>query len=74
MPRRSNTLRNHLHFIVIVGILTAAMTWPTVRHVFDSRVINPSSATGSHAKNIKPPAVITRQICNQRLSLGAQSK
>ena len=35
MPR---VFRNHLHFIVIVGILTAAMTWPTVRHVFDTSV------------------------------------
>lgn len=30
--------RNHLHFIIIVGVLTAAMTWPTIRHVFDTSV------------------------------------
>ncbi len=35
MPR---VFRNHLHFTVIVGILTAAVTWPTVRHVFDTSV------------------------------------
>lgn len=35
MPR---VFRNHLHFIVIVGILTAAMTWPAVRYVFDTSV------------------------------------
>ena len=35
MPR---VFRDHLHFIVIVGILIAAMTWPTVRHVFDTSV------------------------------------
>ena len=38
MPRLGNALRNHLHFIVIVGILIAAMTWPTVRYVFDTSV------------------------------------
>ena len=35
MPR---VFRNHLHFIVIVSILIAAMTWPAVRHVFDASV------------------------------------
>ena len=35
MPR---VFRNHLHFIVIVGILIAAVTWPTVKHVFDTSV------------------------------------
>ncbi len=35
MPR---VFRNHLHFIVIVGILTAAVTWPTVWRVFDTSV------------------------------------
>ena len=36
MPRLISALRNHLHFIVIVSILTAAMTWPTIRYVFDT--------------------------------------
>ena len=35
MPR---VFRNHLHFIVIVSILIAAMTWPTVWRVFDTSV------------------------------------
>ena len=35
MPK---VFRNHLHFIVIVGILTAAVTWPTVWRVFDTSV------------------------------------
>ena len=38
MPRLVSVLRNHLHFIVIVGILTAAMTWPTIRYIFDTSV------------------------------------
>ena len=38
MPRLISALRNHLHFIVIVGILVAAMTWPTVKYVFDTNV------------------------------------
>ena len=38
MPRLVSALRNHLHFIVIVSILTAAMTWPTIRYVFDTSV------------------------------------
>lgn len=35
MPR---VFRNHLHFIVIVGFLIVAMTWPTVIYVFDTNV------------------------------------
>ena len=38
MPRLASALRNHLPFIAVVGILTAAMTWPTVRYVFDTSV------------------------------------
>ena len=29
-------LRNHLHFIVVVGILLVVMTWPTIVYVFDT--------------------------------------
>ncbi len=29
-------LRNHLHFIVVVGLLLVVMTWPTVVYVFDT--------------------------------------
>ena len=31
-------LRNHLHFVVTVGILIMVMTWPTIVHVFDTTV------------------------------------
>ncbi len=31
-------LRNHLHFIVTVGILIMALTWPAIVHVFDTTV------------------------------------
>lgn len=31
-------LRNHLHFIITVGILIMVMTWPTIVHVFDTTV------------------------------------
>ncbi|MCY4071853.1 MAG: hypothetical protein OXG60_11195 [Chloroflexi bacterium] len=31
-----SALRNHLHFIVVVGLLLIAMTWPTIVYVFDT--------------------------------------
>ena len=30
------TLRNHLHFILVVGILAVVMTWPVAAYVFES--------------------------------------
>ena len=33
-----STLRHHLHFILTVGILTVAMTWPTIVFVFNTDV------------------------------------
>lgn len=30
------TLRHHLHFILVVGILAVAMTWPVASYVFES--------------------------------------
>ncbi len=36
MSSIGSVLRNHLHFIVIVGILLIVMTWPTIVYVFDS--------------------------------------
>ena len=38
MARVISTLRNHLHFLVVVSVLIAAMTWPTIRYVFDTEV------------------------------------
>ena len=32
------TLRNHLHFILTVGILIMALTWPAIVYVFDTTV------------------------------------
>ena len=31
-----SALRNHLHFIVVVGFLLIVMTWPTIVYVFDT--------------------------------------
>ena len=31
-------LRNHLHFVVTIGILIMALTWPAIVHVFDTTV------------------------------------
>ena len=38
MSRIVTTLRNHLHFVVIVPLLIIVMTWPTFRYVFDTEV------------------------------------
>ena len=38
MARVISTLRNHLHFLVVVIVLIAAMTWPTIRYVFDTEI------------------------------------
>ena len=38
MSRLRRAFRNHLHFIVIVWVLIAVMTWPTIVHVFDTTV------------------------------------
>ena len=38
MARVISTLRNHVHFLVVVSVLIAAMTWPTIRYVFDTEV------------------------------------
>ena len=36
MKSATRTLREHLHFIIIVPLLIIVMTWPTFVHVFDS--------------------------------------
>ena len=36
MSSLRSALRNHLHFIVVVGILLIVMTWPTIVYVFDT--------------------------------------
>ena len=38
MSRIFTSLRNHLHFIVIVTAVIIAMTYPTIRYVFDTDV------------------------------------
>ena len=38
MTRLRNRFRNHLHFIVIVTILTLVMTFPTIVYVFNTEV------------------------------------
>ena len=47
MPRLVSTLRNHLPFIVVVGILTAVLTWPAVENVFDTSVFWLPTSTDS---------------------------
>ena len=36
MSSLRSAFRNHLHFIVVVGILLVVMTWPTIVYVFDT--------------------------------------
>ena len=36
MSSLRSAFRNHLHFIVVVGILLIVMTWPTIVYVFDT--------------------------------------
>ena len=36
MSSLRGALRNHLHFIVVVGLLLIVMTWPTIVYVFDT--------------------------------------
>ena len=31
-------LRNHIHFVLVVGVLLVGMTWPTIVYVFDTDV------------------------------------
>ncbi len=46
MTRLRNTFREHLHFIVIVTILTIVMTFPTIVYVFNTEVF--WLPTGNH--------------------------